>query len=151
MSMSHSEREIVPEGRTNERKGALSFELITSVLNIYATCECQQRSGECVMGCAVYGGRTDKSSASDNIVTNCSNLAFYFAFFRHPVQIHEKGVEKFALGGLADKTSSTVHHTLIFVHKLLGFFVCLVFLFVCLFCVFVFFFRNTRQHGMTVI
>ena len=72
-----------------------------------------------MMGCADYGGRTDKSSASDNIVTNCSNLAFYFAFFRHPVQIHKKGVEKFALGSLADKTSSTVHHTLNFVYELL--------------------------------
>ena len=33
LSMSHREREIVPNGRTNERKGALSFESFTPVLN----------------------------------------------------------------------------------------------------------------------
>ena len=33
LSMSHREREIVPNGRTNERKGALSMERFTSVRN----------------------------------------------------------------------------------------------------------------------
>ena len=33
LSMSHREREIVPNGRTNERKGALSLEPFTSVRN----------------------------------------------------------------------------------------------------------------------
>ena len=33
LSMSHREREIVPDGRTNERKGALSLESFTSVRN----------------------------------------------------------------------------------------------------------------------
>ena len=32
-SMSHREREIVPDGRANERKGALSLEPFTSVRN----------------------------------------------------------------------------------------------------------------------
>ena len=31
LSVSHREREIVPEGRTNERNGALSWEPFTSV------------------------------------------------------------------------------------------------------------------------
>ena len=33
-SMLHREREIVPAGRINERKGTLSFELLTSVRNM---------------------------------------------------------------------------------------------------------------------
>ena len=34
VSMSHREMEIVPDGRTNERKGALSLELLTSARNM---------------------------------------------------------------------------------------------------------------------
>ena len=33
LSVSHREREIVPDGRTNERKVALSLESVTSVRN----------------------------------------------------------------------------------------------------------------------
>ena len=33
LSISHREREIVPDGMTNERKSALSFEPFTSVWN----------------------------------------------------------------------------------------------------------------------
>ena len=33
LSMSHREREIVPDGRTNERKGTLSMESFMSVRN----------------------------------------------------------------------------------------------------------------------
>ena len=33
LNMSHRESEIVPDGRTNERKGALSLEPFTSVRN----------------------------------------------------------------------------------------------------------------------
>ena len=34
LSMSHREREIVPDGRTSERKGALSLEFFMSVWNM---------------------------------------------------------------------------------------------------------------------
>ena len=60
-----------------------------------------------------------RSSASDHVVANCSNLVFYSAFYRQPVQIHMKRGDMFPLGSFADKTSSTVYHTLNFVHEFL--------------------------------
>ena len=35
--------------------------------------------------------RIRRSSASDHVVANCSNLVFHSAFYKQPVQIHEKG------------------------------------------------------------
>ena len=61
-----------------------------------------------------------RSSASDYAVANCSNLVYYSAFYRQPVQIHKKRGNMFALGSFADKTSSTVHHTLNFVYEFLS-------------------------------
>ena len=58
------------------------------------------------------------------------NLVFYSAFYRQPAQTHKKGGDMFPLWNLADKTSSTVHHTLKFVYEFL---------------------RNTSQQGITVI
>ena len=102
--MSHREREIVPDGRTNERKGTLSLESLTTVRN------------------------TEDASVSRG--AESSNLVFYSAFYRQPVQIHKKGGDMFLLGNLADKTSSAVHHTLNFVYEFL---------------------RNTSQQGIAVI
>ena len=62
------------------------------------------------MGCTVQGGQA--GSASHHAVADCSNLVFYSALYRQPVQIH-----MFAPGSLADKTSSTVYHRLKFVYK----------------------------------
>ena len=53
-----------------------------------------------------------RSSGSDNVVANGSNFVFYSAFYRRSVQIHKLGGDMFALGSLADKTSSTVLYTL---------------------------------------
>ena len=53
-----------------------------------------------------------RSSGSENVVANVSNLVFYSAFYRRSVQIHKLGGDMFALGSLADKTSSTVLYTL---------------------------------------
>ena len=63
-------------------------------------------------------GQIRRSRARDHVVATCSNLVFYSAFYRQPVQIHKKGDDMFPLGSLADKTSSTVHHMLNFVYKL---------------------------------
>ena len=128
--MSHREREIVPDGRTNERKDALSLNFF--ICSEYRTCECQHRTREYVRGCTVQGGWTDKEKqlASNHTVANCSNFAFYSALYGQPVQIHKKGGDMFPLWSLADKMSSTVHHMLNFVYKFL---------------------RSTSQQGITVI
>ena len=55
--MSHRESEIVLDGGTKERKGALS--LIFFGLE-YKISDYQQKSGECMMGCTVQGGQKGK-------------------------------------------------------------------------------------------
>ena len=82
LSMSHREREFVPDGRTNERKGTLFY-----VCSEYGRCECQQRGGECVMGCTVKGGQTDKEEQCQ--WSRCSSLVFYSALYTQPMQIHK--------------------------------------------------------------
>ena len=62
LSMSHREREIVPDVRTDERRVVLSLELFTE----HRRCECQQRSRECMMGCTVLGCPTDKEEQKIN-------------------------------------------------------------------------------------
>ena len=118
--MSHREREIVPDGRTSERKGALSLESFTSVRNTEDASV--SRGVESVLWGVQFKEvkQIRRSSASDHIVANSSNLVFYSAFYRQPVQIHKKGDDMFPLGSLADKTSSTVHHTLNFVYEFLS-------------------------------
>ena len=92
---------------------------------------CQQKRRECMMGLQFKEIRSiRRSSASYHIEANCSNLVFFSAFYRQSVQIYKKGCDMFVLGSLADKMSSTVHHTLNFVKKFL---------------------RNTNQQGITVI
>ena len=99
MSMSHRKREIVPDGRTNERKGALSLEPFTSVRNTEDASV--SRGAESALWDVQLKevGQIRRSSGSEHVEANCSNLIFY------SVQIHTKGGDLFALGSLADKTS----------------------------------------------
>ena len=53
--MSSRERESVPDGGTNERKGVLSLKFLLES----KMCDYQQRSRECVVGCTVHGGHKD--------------------------------------------------------------------------------------------
>ena len=83
------------------------------------------------MDYSAQGGWTDKEEQSnDYVAKNCNNLVFYSVFYRQPVQIHKKGDDMFTLGSLADKISSTDHHTLNYVYK---------------------FFWTSSQQGITVI
>ena len=60
-----------------------------------------------------------RSSATDHAVADCSSLVLYSAFYWQPVLIHKKGGNIFAPGSIADKTSSTVQHTVNFVYTFL--------------------------------
>ena len=110
MSMSPKEREIVLDGRTSERKGALSLESFTSVRNTEDASV--SRGVESVLWGVQFKEvkQIRRSSASDHIVANSSNLVFYSAFYRQPVQIHRKGGDMFALVILVDKIRTLQYH-----------------------------------------
>ena len=108
--MSPKEREIVLYGRTSERKVALSLESFTSVRNTEDASV--SRGVESVLWGVQFKEvkQIRRSSASDHVVANHSNLVFYSALYRQPVQNHKKGGDMFPLGRLADKTSLSLIH-----------------------------------------
>ena len=71
-SMSLRERDIVPDQWKNR------CTVLSTLYNCseYGRCKCQQRSGECMIGCTALGGQTDEELCQ---WSNCSNLAFYSA------------------------------------------------------------------------
>ena len=89
LSMSHREREIVPDGRNNERIGALSFEPFTSVRNTEDANDSRGAESAWWDVQLKEVGQIRRSSDSDHVVANCSNLVFYSAFYRQTVQIHK--------------------------------------------------------------
>ena len=70
MSMSHIEREIVSDGRTNEKKEHIVLEMscVRFEHEIYI-CEYRERSGECVMGCIVHGVQKGNEELHVQVIT----------------------------------------------------------------------------------
>ena len=78
--MSHREREIVPDGKTNERKGALSLEPFVSVRNTEDASVSRGAESACWGVQLKEVEQIRESSTSDYVVANCSNLVFSSAF-----------------------------------------------------------------------